>query len=65
MIIKWASEYSRLDILDFLSEENLSQKFTAKEWEEAITWISHSRKTNDDIKTGIFDYLNNEISKKS
>lgn len=65
MIIKWASEYARLDILDFLAEQGLSEKFTVKEWEEAITWISHSRKINQEIKERVIAYLENEISKKS
>jgi hypothetical protein len=65
MIIKWAAEYSRLDMLDWLESEGSSKDFTLKEWEEAITWISHSRKINKEIKSKVISYLENEISKKS
>ena len=64
MIIKWSAEYSRLDILDWLDEQGLSQKFSVKDWEEAVTWISHSRKINTEIKTRVVAYLENVISSK-
>jgi hypothetical protein len=61
MIIKWAAEYSRLDILDWLKQEGYSKKFDKSDWEEAITWISHSRKINDEIKNQVLNYLRNEL----
>jgi len=65
MIIRWGAEYGRLDILDWLKEEGYSEKFTVKEWEEAITWISHSRKINEENKSEVLSYLENEINKRS
>lgn len=61
MIIKWAAEYSRLDIIDWLKHEGYTKKFDKSDWEEAVTWISHSRKINDEIKSKVLDYLKNEL----
>jgi hypothetical protein len=61
MIIKWAAEYSRLDIIDWLKHEGYSKKFEKSDWEEAVTWISHSRKINDEIKSKVLAYLKNEL----
>lgn len=61
MIIKWAAEYARLDILEYLKEIGLSKKFSDSDWKEAITWISHARKVNDSIKKEVTDYLQSQI----
>lgn len=61
MIIKWSAEYARLDILNFLKEEGYSKDFKSSDWKEAIIWISHSRKINDEKKDVVIRYLENEI----
>ena len=61
MIVKWAAELGRIDILEHLAEQGISQKFDNKVWEESISWIGHSRKINDEVKEKVKYYLQSQI----
>ena len=59
MIINWASEYARVDILEHLKEEGY--KFDNSEWESSIAWLSHARKINDEHKNRVIEYLKQQL----
>ena len=61
VIIKWAAEYGRLDILRYLDEIGVSKTFRKEDWKEALAWISHSRKTDDDTKNKVSEFLQSKI----
>lgn len=61
MILKWASEYARWEILNYLDETGLSKDFTKSEYREAILWISHARKLNDEDRIKVTNYLQSKI----
>jgi len=63
MIVKWAAEYGRMDILNYLDESGLSGKFQEKDWNEAILWIAHSQKLPSDKKDEVNNYLKSKIGK--
>ena len=64
MIVKWAAEFGRDDILEHLKEKGISQKFDEAVWKEAIKWIDHSRKANDECKTRMAAYLQKQLDEK-
>lgn len=61
MIIKWASEYRRIDILQYLIDEGYTDQFENKDWEDGIRWIQHARKINDGYKQEMKQFLENQI----
>lgn len=63
MIVKWAAELGRIDVLEHLAGQGISQKFDNKVWEESISWIGHSRKINDETKEKVKDYLQSQLDK--
>lgn len=61
MIIKYASEYRRIDILQYLIDEGYTDQFENKDWEDGIRWIQHARKINDTYKQEIKQFLESQI----
>ena len=61
MLVKWAAENGRVGILQYLDQEGISKDFDNKVWQEAISWISHSRKLNDVDTQRTVDYLQSKI----
>jgi hypothetical protein len=57
MLLKWASEYGRWDILNYLDENGYSKDFKKSDWTEAHVWMTHSRKLPDNEKKKVMDYL--------
>ena len=64
MIIKWAAEYGRFDILEYLKEIGVAKTFKDTDWKEAVTWLSHARKIPDAKKKEMVDYLNSQVKEK-
>jgi hypothetical protein len=64
MIIKWAGEYARFDILEYLRENGQAKSFTDADWKDGILWINHSRKINEEKKKEVLDYLQSQIKEK-
>jgi hypothetical protein len=62
MIVKWAAEYGRMDILNYLDESGLSKKFQEKDWRESILWIAHSQKLPSEKKDEVNNYLKSKIN---
>jgi hypothetical protein len=65
MIIKWASEYARIDILEYIKSTGVSKKYSDAEYIEAATWLSHARKLNDDAKKQMTIYLLNQVNNQN
>lgn len=65
MIIKWASEYARIDILDYLKDIGVSKTFSDDDWTEALRWLAHARKINNKDKEKLRVYLVEQIKDKS
>lgn len=61
-LIKWAAEYGRFDILNYLDETGLSDKFRQVDWKEALVWITHGKKIPDDLIKKMEDYLKSKIT---
>jgi len=61
MIIKWASEYRRIDILQYLIDEGYADQFENKDWEDGIRWIQHARKINDTYKQEMKQFLESQV----
>jgi hypothetical protein len=61
-ILKWASEYARIDMLEHLREKGYFDKFTQNDWKEAISWLSHARKINDKAKEETIEYLKSHVT---
>jgi len=57
MLAKWAAENGRIEIFEYLKQEGLSKDWDNKIWQEAISWIAHSRKLNDADTKRMVDYL--------
>lgn len=57
MILRYAAEYGRFDILEYVESVGLSKEFKPEEYVGAELWLSHSRKSTDDIKKKISQYL--------
>ena len=64
MIIKWAGEYARFDILQYLEANGQAKDFTDADWKDGILWINHSRKINEEKKKEVLDYLQSQIKEK-
>lgn len=60
-IIKWASEYKRIDMLQHLIDEGYASKFENKDWEDGIKWLKHARKINEEDKEEVKSFLSNQI----
>jgi len=63
MVIKWACEYGRWNVINYLEENNISQKFKKSEWKESIIWMSHSRKIPQSEMDKLIEYINDKIEK--
>ncbi len=61
MILKWAAEYLRYEVMDHLKETGRVKDFTKDDWEGAKKWISHSRKIVDDDKAKMNQYIDKSI----
>jgi len=61
MVIKWASEYGRIDILEHLKKKGYNSRFTRRDWEEAIAWLGHARKINPERSKETIDYLKSQM----
>jgi hypothetical protein len=61
MIVKYAADYGRIDILEHLRETGLDKSFTDSDWEEGINWLRHARKINDTYKEKVIDYLKSRL----
>lgn len=55
-LLRWASEYARIEMIEYAIEE-LGLEFTAKEWRDPLTWIAHGGRINDEAKNRITKYL--------
>ena len=52
MILRWAIEYGRTDVIDYVVENGGSTGFI-----EAYNWLGHSRKMNEKMRRESADYL--------
>lgn len=57
MIVKWASDYARKDIIDYLMEEGYTEYIKEEDIDESIEWLRHSRKLNAEIRDDMIEYL--------
>lgn len=57
MLLKWAAEYGRWNILNYLDEKGYSKDFKKSDYEEAILWMRHARKLPDVEKEKVIAYL--------
>ena len=64
MIIKWAAENYRLDMIKYLLDQGLGKSFTDSDWKEAIVWIKHARKMPDDKRDEVLNFLESNIKGK-
>lgn len=64
MVLKWAAEYGRFEILNYLDENGISDDFRKKDYVEALLWLKHSRKMPETLKGKIISYLEQEIEKR-
>ena len=55
IMIKWASEYSRVEALEYL--ESIGVKFPKADYLDAIRWLVHSNKMSEQDRQKITDYL--------
>ncbi len=62
MIVKWAAEYGRMDILNYLDESGISKNFQEKDYKEAILWIAHSQKLPPEKKAEVTEYLKSKTT---
>jgi hypothetical protein len=58
MILKWAIEYGRTEVIDYVVENGATVGFVA-----AYTWLGHSRKMNESARKEAAEYLMPLISK--
>lgn len=64
-IIRWASEYARIDILEHIKATGFSKKFSDFDYIEAAIWLSHSRKLNAEDKKRTTVYLLDQVKNQS
>ena len=57
MLLKWAAEYGRWDILNYLDENGYTKDFKKSDWDESIVWMTHSRKLLPEEKEKVINYL--------
>ena len=60
MIIKWAAEYGRFDMIKYVVEKGLSKSFPDDVWDEAIVWANHAKKIPDELRLEINNYLESQ-----
>lgn len=60
IIIKYASEFKRIEAIQYLIDEGY--QIENKDWEGAIRWMKHARKLNDDDKKEMLDFLEQQIN---
>ena len=72
-LLKWACEYNRIDILEHAKEkgyfDNLTPIYCSQskqkisQYEEAIRWMGHARRIDDESRKQMIDYLTSEHEK--
>lgn len=62
MIVKYAADYGRIDILEYLRENGLDREFSDNDWQEGINWLRHARKINETEKKKVLEYLNSRLT---
>lgn len=70
MLLKWACDYNRIDLLEYAKElgyfKNLAPVYCSRskhkisQYEEALRWMSHARRINDEYKRQMVEYLQKE-----
>jgi hypothetical protein len=60
MIIKWATEYGRFDMIKYVVEQGLSKSFPDDVWDEAVVWSNHAKKIPDELRLEINNYLESQ-----
>lgn len=60
LIVKWATDYGRTEIFDYLYEKGY--KFSNEEWDEGLNWIKHSRKLDEENTKKILAYIEDKKS---
>jgi hypothetical protein len=58
MAVKWAAEYGRLDLIDYMIGLDVKTGF-----DSAATWLGHSRKIPDSMKKEVTAYLSDKSKK--
>jgi len=61
MLLKWACEYGRWNILNYLDEKGISKQFKKSDYEEAVLWMRHARKLPESEKQKVIEYLQSKI----
>jgi len=61
MILKWAAEYNRMNILEYLFND-YGYKPTKDGLNAALNWMAHSRKMTDEDKEVMVKYLKDKIA---
>jgi hypothetical protein len=64
-VLKWCAEYGRFEILDYMDKNGISNKFTAAEYKDSLTWITHGVKIPQDDWEKMKEYLSSKIAEKS
>jgi hypothetical protein len=69
-VLKWACEYNRMEILEYLKENNYLDNLSPvrcsqtqrniSQYEDAVRWMSHARRMSDDDKDKMIKYLEKE-----
>ena len=62
MVVKYASEFKRIDIIQYLIDEGYAKDFDDSVWIESIKWLKHARKTSEEDKQEIIEFLKNQLS---
>ena len=63
MIIKWAGEYGRIEILEEFSKIGLYDKLTKEEWADLIMWMTIGRKFDAETKAKTIKFFETERDK--
>jgi hypothetical protein len=58
LLVKWVTEYGRVDILDYLKDKGYFDKFDDDDYDNLIKWIQITRMMNEEIKRKIIYYIN-------
>ena len=62
MALKWAAEYHRMDLLDYMiNNKKTSNEDLVKSLDVALGWLRHSRKISDPKKKEVITYLEDKI----
>ncbi len=65
MLLKWAGEYARVEILEEFAKIGLFDNLTEKDWSDLIMWISIGRKIDANAKAKTIKFLEEEKKKHS